>query len=241
MQNKNKQKTRRMVILAAFAALAYVVMLVIHIKVPPFLTLDVKDTVITLCGLYFGPLGALAISAVVPLLEFITVSDTGWYGLVMNFLGSAAFSVTASLIYKWKKTLWGAILGLLCAACVMTGVMLLANLVITPLYMDAGVAQIRALIPKLLFPFNLLKALLNVGLVLLLYKHIGKALRHAGVLPRKASLEMQPATDAAAPVQDAKKGGIWRTVLTTGLAVVLIAVSMVIIFTVLHGEFGFGK
>ena len=241
MQSKNSQKTRRMVILAVFAALAYVVMLVIHIKVPPFLTLDVKDAVITLCGLYFGPLGALLISLIVPLLEFITVSDTGWYGLVMNILGSLSFSVTASLIYKWKKTLSGAIVGLLTAACVMTGVMLLANLVITPLYMDAGVAQIRALIPKLLFPFNLIKALLNVGLVLLLYKHIGNALRHAGFLPRKEAIVCQE-DGCASPVAEAPvKRGIWRTVLTTALAAVLITASMVIIFTVLHGEVGFGK
>ena len=50
MQTKNTKKIRRMVILAVFAALAYVAMLVIHIKVG-FLTMDVKDTVITLCGL----------------------------------------------------------------------------------------------------------------------------------------------------------------------------------------------
>ena len=118
---KNAQKIRRMVVIGMFAAMAYVAMLVIHIKVS-FLTLDVKDAVITLCGLYFGPLSALIISVLVPLIELVTVSDTGLYGLIMNILGSVSFSVTASLIYRWKKSFFGAILALASAAFVMTGV-----------------------------------------------------------------------------------------------------------------------
>lgn len=232
MNTKNSQKIRRMVILAVFAALAYVVMLVIHIKVPPFLTLDVKDTVITLCGLYFGPLAALVISVLVPVME-LSVSDTGWYGLVMNMLGSVAFSVTASLIYKWKKTLLGAILGLVSAAFVMTGVMLLANLFITPYYMGVAVADVRAMIPALLLPFNLIKGILNVGLVLLLYKHIGVALRKAGFLPKKAAVQGNET-----PVANEHK--LLRTVLVSLAATVLIACAMVIIFVVLGGSFGFG-
>ena len=239
MQTKHSQKIRRMVVLAMFAALAYVVMLVIHIKVPPFLTLDVKDTVITLCGLYFGPLAALLISVLVPVLE-LTVSDTGWYGLVMNILGSAAFSVTASLIYKWKKTLSGAITGLVSAVFVMTGVMLLANLFITPYYMGVAVADVRAMIPALLLPFNLIKAVLNVGLVLLLYKHIGLALRKAGFLPRKAISASEMGVDEGEGALAPQRTVFWRTAAVSAMAVLLIAVSMVVIFVVLDGSFGFG-
>ena len=102
VKRKNNDKIRRMVMLAMFTAMAYVVMLVIHIKVG-FLTMDVKDAVITLCGLYFGPLSALLIAIVVPLLELAT-SDTGIYGLIMNILSSVTFVGTASVIYRFKKT-----------------------------------------------------------------------------------------------------------------------------------------
>ena len=115
VQTKRREATRRMVMIGLFSAMAYVVMLLLHIKVS-FLTLDVKDAVITLCGLYFGPVSALIISVLVPLLEFITVSTTGVYGLIMNILGSVSFSVTVSLIYKYKKTLWGAMLALFTGA-----------------------------------------------------------------------------------------------------------------------------
>ncbi len=228
-QTKNAQKIRRMVIVAMFAAMAYAAMLVIHIKVS-FLTMDVKDAVITLCGLYFGPVSALFISVLVPLLELITVSDTGPYGLVMNILGSVSFSVTASLIYKWKKSFFGAIAALLAAAFAMTGVMLIANLLITPYYMGVSAADVRALIPTLLLPFNALKALVNVGVVLLLYKHLSRALRKAGVLQKRTESVAQPAAPTAR----------YRSLFVTLVAIALIAASLVVIFTVLGGSFGLG-
>lgn len=225
MSNQNGKKLRRMITIALFAALAYVAMLVLHIKVG-FLTLDVKDAVITLCGLYFGPLAALVVSVIVPLLELVTVSTTGFYGLIMNILGSVAFSVTASLLYKWKKTFWGAIVALVSAVCATTGVMLLANLLITPYYMGVGVAEVWALIPTLLLPFNAVKALLNAGLVLLLYKQLSGALRRARVLPSEG-------------VQGAKRNTL-RSVVVLLVACAVIAGCAVIIFAVLGGKITFG-
>ncbi len=234
MQKRNHEKVRRMVILAMFAAMAYAAMIVIHIKVG-FLTLDVKDAVITLCGLYFGPLSALIISVLVPLLEFITISDTAHYGLIMNILGSVSFSVTASLIYKWKKTFLGAITALATSAFVMTGVMVLANLLITPHFMGVAAAQVREMIPTLLLPFNLMKAFINVGLVLLLYKHLGKALRKAGALPHRVA-PVQTSKESTAACESSR----WRSIAVTASAVVLIAASAVVIFAVLGGRFDFG-
>ena len=235
MQKRNHEKVRRMVVIAMFAAMAYAAMLVIHIKVG-FLTMDVKDTIITLCGLYFGPLSALIISLVVPLLEFVTISDTAHYGLIMNILGSVSFSVTASLIYKWKKTFWGAITALATAACVVTGVMVLANLFITPHFMGTTTAQVRSMIPTLLLPFNLLKAIINVGLVLLLYKHLGNALRKAGFLPRRARAVQ---ADAAGEPCNARRVHL-RTVAVTVVAALLVAGAITVIFLVLGGKFDFG-
>lgn len=233
--SKNAQKIRRMVIIAMFAAMAYVAMLVIHIKVS-FLTLDVKDAVITLCGLYFGPLSALVISVLVPLIELITVSDTGLYGLIMNILGSVSFSVTASLIYKWKKSFSGAILALSSAAFVMTGMMMLGNLLVTPYFMGVDIATVRGMIPTLLLPFNLLKAIVNVGVVLLLYKHLSTALRKAGFLPRKSF-----STSQAEGGSVAAKPSRLRIIAVSAAAVVLITGSLLIIFLVLGGNIGFGK
>ena len=63
----SSNKLRRIALIAVFGALAYALMLVVHFKVS-FLTLDLKDTVIALAGLYFGPGAALLLSVLVPLL-----------------------------------------------------------------------------------------------------------------------------------------------------------------------------
>ena len=231
MQQERNQSIRRMVMIALFCAMSYVVMMVIHIKVG-FLTMDVKDAVITLCGLYFGPLAALFISVTVPLLELFTVSDTGFYGLIMNILGSASFSLTVSLFYKWRKTLFGAVMGLLSGVLLMTAVMVVANLLITPYFMGTTASTVRGMIPTLLLPFNLLKGVINAGAVLLLYKPLSRALRKAGILARRpAALEghhTHPRSHAT---------GVWVTL----TALLLVAGATVLIFTVLGGKIDFGN
>ncbi len=235
VQTKRREATRRMVMIGLFSAMAYVVMLALHIKVS-FLTLDVKDAVITLCGLYFGPVSALIISLLVPLLEFITVSTTGVYGLIMNILGSVSSSLTVSLIYKYKKTIWGAALALSAGAFMMVAVMMLANLFITPYYMGVTGEAVRSMIPTLLLPFNAVKAVLNVGFVLLFYKSLSRALRKTGFLPRSKSL---PVAEQAPALADKKKRYITTAVMTL-VAALLIATALILIFTVLGGKFTFG-
>ena len=226
MQNQEKtiqMRLRRMIGVAIFTALAYVVMLLIHFPVS-FLTLDAKDAVITLCGLCFGPLAALFSAVAVPLLEMVTVSSTGVYGFLMNAIGTASFAVTVSLIYKYRRNFLGAIIGLLSGVCVMTAVMMLFNLIVTPKYMHVDVATVKNLIPKLLLPFNLVKAVFNAAVVLLLYKPVSTALQRTGFLPQS----------------DAKLRWNIRTIVVTVVAVVLMVGSLIIVFRVLHGSFRFG-
>ena len=120
---KSRERVKRLVFIALFAALAYASTMIIHPKVL-FLTFDVKDAVITLAAMAFGPVAGVTISFLAALIELVTISETGIYGFIMNFLGSAVFSLTASLIYKHKKTLIGGIIGLATAVFSMTAVML---------------------------------------------------------------------------------------------------------------------
>ena len=216
----SSKKLRRIALIAVFGALAYALMLVIHFKVS-FLTLDLKDAVITLSGLYFGPGAALSLSVLVPLLELISVSDTGLYGFLMNFISTATLSLTASLIYRYKRSLIGAIIALLCAAAATVGVMMLFNLWITPYYMGVTVADVQALIPTLLLPFNTVKSLMNVGFVLLLYKPISAVMQRMKLIEKSTQ---QQKLD-------------WRTIAVAVLALTLIAISLFIVFGVLGGRF----
>lgn len=235
-----KDRIRRMVMIAMFTAIAYVTMLFIHIQVG-FLTMDVKDAVITLCGLFFGPVSALFISVLVPVLELFTTSETGVYGLIMNIIGSVSFTVVVALFYKWKKTIWGAVAGLLSGAGIMTAVMMVANLFITPYYMGTTMEAVRGLIPTLLLPFNLLKGVINVGVVLLLYKPLSRALHKIGILaPHVRTVPSGAQNGENSPRSATKSTWNLTSIIVTVAAVVLIVASLALIFSVLGGKFTFG-
>jgi ECF transporter S component (folate family) len=217
-------KIKKMTAVAMFCALAYVVMLFIKIPVQ-FLTLDIKDSLIILCSLLFGPVSGVMIAVIVPFLELITISGTGIYGFIMNVLSSVTFSLTVGLIYRYKKSMTGAIIGLLSAVFAVTAVMLLANLFVTPYYLGGTTAQVAAMIPRILLPFNLIKAILNAAIVLLLYKPLSNILKKIGFIQE---------TDSKTIAENSKPVSRWRSPIITLVAVLIIAVSLAIVFWVLR-------
>lgn len=183
-----KLDIKKMVVLSLFCAMAYIFVFVFRIKVS-FLTFDAKDAIITVSALLYGPLSGVIVSLVVSFLEFITVSDTGIYGLIMNVLSTIAFCLPVSFIYKFKKSTFSAVLGLVLSIISMTGVMLLANLLITPFYMGTPISAVKALLIPLILPFNFTKALLNSGLTMLIYKPSVNALRAVGLTNKRGDKE----------------------------------------------------
>ena len=195
-KTNNKFDTRRLVGMAMFAALAYAVTFVFRIPVL-FLTFDAKDAVITIASLIYGPLAGLSISFTVALIEAISISGTGIYGFIMNFASSATFSAVAALIYKYKRNTTGAIISFYAASISMVSVMMLLNFFVTPYYMmgpDLAIEQSRAavvgMIPTLILPFNIAKALLNSAIAMMLYKPVTVAMRRAKLLDGKGSMSV---------------------------------------------------
>ncbi len=180
----SQMRVRKLVFMALFTALAYASTLIVHPKIM-FLTFDVKDAIITLASMSFGPLAGVVISGLVAFIEFITISETGIYGLIMNFLSSATFAAVASLIYKYKKTMLGGIIGLVASVFATTSMMLLANILITPYFMKSTTEEVLKLIPTILLPFNFLKAMANAGLVIGFYKPVSNALKAVHAVQRK--------------------------------------------------------
>lgn len=177
---------KRLVILAMFTALSFVVVCLIRIPAVAFLKYEPKDVIITVGGFILGPLASLIISFVVALLEMVTISETGIIGAVMNFLSSCCFACIASLVYKYRRTLSGAILGLLLGSVVTVGVMILWNWLITPLYMGVDRQTVESMLIPTFLPFNLLKAGLNTALTLGLYKPLVTVLRKIGMVESAA-------------------------------------------------------
>ncbi len=184
--NKTRIETRTLVMLALLAALAYVVMFLskqIPVNVLGFLNFDLKDVIVCITGFLFGPLAAAGVSLVVSVIEMITISSTGLWGLLMNVLSTCAFACTAAWFYQRHRTLKGAILGLVIGVLLMTVVMLLWNYLITPIYMKMPRAAVAGLLIPTFLPFNLIKGGINATLTFLLYKPVVTALRKAGLVP----------------------------------------------------------
>lgn len=220
-----KYDIKKITVTAVFCAVAYLCMFVFRFKVG-FLTFDFKDAIIAVVSFLFGPLYGVATSGVVALLELVTVSDTGFYGLIMNFCSSSAFAFTCGIIYKHKRSFSGAIFAAAAAVIAVTAVMMLANLLITPFYMGVSTKAVAQMIPTLLLPFNLCKATMNAAITLIIYKPLTVNLKKLGLV--KSSI-------------DTKFKITKKTVILTICAVLVAAFTTFVLINVLGGSFEFVK
>lgn len=221
--DEKKFSTRRMVLTAVFCAMAYAVEYVFHFKVG-FLTFDAKDAILTLGAMFLGPITGAVMAILVALIEMISMSETAFWGFLMNAVSSAVFAATASAIYQRRKSVNSALIGLLTSVLTTTAVMMVMNIVITPIYTHSTAAAVIGLIPTLLLPFNLIKTVFNAAMVLILYKPVSTALKQIGVISGKGSYRMNR-----------------TSVLILAVGVLLIAVCVVILLVFLNGSFKIGK
>lgn len=227
------QKFKKLVVAAVFCALAFASMFIMRINVM-FLTFDAKDAVVTIAGLLLGPLYSLAISVTVAVIESITLGDTGFWGLLMDVLSTAVFSCTCALIYKYKKNIKGAIVGLVSSVFAMTVFMILFNLFIVPLYTPGyTIAAVAKMVPTLFLPFNLTKAMLNAALVLILYKPASTALKATKVLSSKSS--------STEETKNKTHKNLKFSLVVTAVGVIIAAICLVVFFVLLGGNISFGK
>ena len=223
-KKSSKEKIRSLVAVAVFIALAYICCVLFHFRVS-FLSFDLKDAVMAIGAMFFGPIYGLAMVIVVSLIELLTISGTGIYGLVMNICSSAPFVCVGSLIYSRSRNMKGALVGMVMSVISMVAVMMVANLVITSNYMHITVGEVAALIPTLLLPFNLTKAVFNASIVFLLYKPMSTALKAAGFLKS----------------EDSVGKGYKPNPLALILPVVVAAACLLFFFLYLNGSFTFGQ
>ncbi|MCL1858856.1 MAG: ECF transporter S component [Oscillospiraceae bacterium] len=176
-------KIKNIIILAILTALAYVAMLVVRVPFPAasFLTYDPKDVFIIIGGFLYGPLAVIPMSLVVSLLE-MPLSGTGPVGLLMNILATCSFAFTAALIYKKRRTISGAVIGIISGVLLMIAVMILWNYLITPMYMGVPREFVAGMLIPVFLPFNLLKGIYNAAITILIYKRLSVVLRKLGIL-----------------------------------------------------------
>ena len=109
----------------------------------------------------------------------------------------------------------------------MTAVMVVGNIFITPIYMGVPRAQVLAILPTLLLPFNFIKAILNSAIVMILYKPASTAMKAARVLPRSS----------ADNGNTGSKKTIAFSLIISSVALLVGAICVVVFFVFLGGSF----
>lgn len=181
----NISKTKKLTTIGMLCALAYIAVVVGRIPLVLFLKYDPKDVIIVIGGFIFGPITSFTVTLIVSVVQMFTISGTGILGCIMNIISSCSFACTAAFIYKRKRKLSGAMLGLFCGWGCQVVVMMLWNYLIAPIYMGyPREAIVELLIPAFL-PFNLIKGGLNAAITMLLYKPVVTALRGLNLIESK--------------------------------------------------------
>ena len=198
---KTKFNTRVLTGTAMLAAVATVLMYMefpIPIM-PAFIKLDVSELPALIASFAYGPVAGIVVCLIKNLIKLPSTS-TAAVGELFNFVMGALFVGVAGMVYRFKKTRSGAILGAVLGALVMAIVSVPYNYFIVypayvvlyglPLEAIVGmyqeilgtVAQVptsNALLNCLMVfnvPFTLCKGLLDVALCFLIYKPLSPLL-----------------------------------------------------------------
>lgn len=174
----------RIVKLGLLAALSVLLVLIVHFPLfpsaAPFLEYDMGDVPILIGTFLFGPWWGLLLTAVVCLIQGMTVSaSSGFIGILMHLIATGGFVIVAGSIYRVPRfhSFRGAVLSLILGGLTMVVLMIPLNLVFTGYFMGTPIDIIKAMLVPVIIPFNLIKAGINGVITILLYKAVGHVLK----------------------------------------------------------------
>lgn len=186
---------------------------------PSFLEIQFSELPALLAGFSMGPVSGCLVIIFKCLIKF-SMSSTGFVGEATDILLGIAFVLPASLIYKYKKDIKHALLGLVIGTLCLTGAAILVNRFISiPFYIKflniplAGiVGMLKSLYKNInednfyfyyllvgVLPFNLFRCIIVSGLTFALYKRLSKILHWNGESFKKKS-EAEEAAEAFEPI-----------------------------------------
>lgn len=183
MNHNRKNDTKKLVVLGLLSAIAFLCVFLIRVPSIEWLKYEPKDVVITFGAFIYGPLSAVIMSVLVSFIEMLTISSTGPVGLLMNVISTVSFAGTATLIYKKKRSMSGAVIGLISGTIVMTAIMLLWNYLMVPIFNGTPRDKVATMLLPIFFPFNIIKGCLNSALLLMIYKPLTDILKKSNLIP----------------------------------------------------------
>lgn len=177
---KTMTTQKKLVTMAMLAGLSIVLMYLVRVPFPgaPFLEYDPADVPILIGTFLFGPVSGLVLTAVVSVIQGLTVSSgSGLIGILMHFIATGMFVIVAGLIYRWMQSRKGAVIGLVFGSLAMTGIMIPLNLIFTVQFLGVPTEAVVAMILPVIIPFNLAKAGINSVVTFFVYKPVSKIMK----------------------------------------------------------------
>lgn len=165
--------TKKIAGISLMTALAVILALIMHFPIFPaatFLEYDLADVPIFISTFAFGPAAGFITALLACIIQGTTVSASGGIiGILMHLLATGGFTIVAGLIYKFRKTTNGLIISCVIGDIVWIGAMIFFNIFLTPIFMGTPREAVIAMLLPIILPFNLIKAVVNTLIALLLY------------------------------------------------------------------------
>lgn len=160
---------------------------------PSFIKLDFSELPALIAAFSMGPISGAVVCLVKNLINML-FSATGCVGEFANFLLGIFFVIPAGVIYHYKKSRGGALIGAIAGALVMAVASVPINYYITyPVYsllgtpMDTILGMYRAINPQVEtlwdalvwfnMPFTFIKALCSVAITFVIYKPLSPLIK----------------------------------------------------------------
>ena len=192
MKQHNLLSIKNVVLMGMFGALSAVLMLFdfpIPFIAPSFYTLDLSEIPVLIGTFSLGPVAGAVIELVKILVKLVLKpTSTGFVGEFANVCIGCSLILPAGLIYPFKKTKKGAIVGMVAGTMIMAVVGAVLNaLVMLPFYsnfmpLDTIIAAGAAINPAIcnvwtfvflaVAPFNLVKGFIVSLITALIYKRV---------------------------------------------------------------------
>jgi riboflavin transporter FmnP len=187
MKRNSKAQLRHLATMAVLTATSIVLFLVFRTPIfpaVPFLVYEAADVGLLVAGFALGPWAGLVCTAVVCVLQAPLHPEGGWFGAVMHFISSGALVGVSSIIYSRFKSRAGAYWALLAGTAAMVGVMIPANLILTPRFYHIPTGAVVGLLGWIV-AFNAVKAGINAAITAAIYKPLSRLIR--GTSPSNAT------------------------------------------------------
>jgi riboflavin transporter FmnP len=197
---KTKSKTNLIKFIsrvAIFSAVAIILDITLSIPIfLDFLKLKFPDVLGLLAGFMFGPLAGVFVQVIRVLANcIINGTSTLYIGEAFDLISGILLVLPASLIYKYKKDIFGALWGILASIFITIGFATVFNLIVMlPLYSELyygsqsvlievcarampSIKSLSDIVLKAILPFNIIKYTIIGVITLLAYKQLHRFIK----------------------------------------------------------------